>query len=40
MVVAAKVAAEQGLTEGYRAVINEGKHGGECPKSFFAKLSL
>ncbi len=28
LVVAAKVAAQEGLTEGYRTVINEGKHAG------------
>ena len=29
LVVAAKVAAEQGLGDGYRVVINDGKHGGK-----------
>jgi histidine triad (HIT) family protein len=29
MLVAAKVAAEQGLREGFRLVVNNGRHGGE-----------
>ena len=29
LLVAAKVAAEQGLRDGYRLVVNNGRHGGE-----------